>query len=595
MDAQYPFASREDIWRVHQELKEIYTTQAEHGERLLRLERSKEDNARLKNVWGPSSQFPGVVGIDSSEFYELVANVKFLNTDHASAPTSSFNPAAEAFKSFEQGAQQHALVNNLNMESEEDPRRGASRANSVRFDESAIHGYYGQASRSTGELVPMRTGSGLGSHPLTERSLSHRSDGRQSSSGHSHHSTRTNSLGLETASRLLGSTNTTPPSIATPPAGLYILGPVPCIIRCWLTTNFSNDSLLYGAVCSGSFRSSLGYTLIRELGFEDDIVEEDGVRNIKLPVYLPEASMQRSSSQAESPAPRLPALTIQFLVHDVEPNDKSIQIFIGSDVLRAHNADILFSQDKIMMVDDERNNISIPLVRPENDSAFKTLYTAPNPTRHAHSREKAVTQPHPNGQSSPAATARSSNDSHREALASALKLRTSPLPFENRDKTRSAHFEDDIEDNSTDHTQVKSAAGSEASFGASAKPASAGVWGSWRRDSGASGPDSNFRGSTKGRGMKVLKPTKSLSSSSRQPSHTGQQSSENTLPSRPSDLVRRTSQPASVDDHEMSQTSSTRSVSRSGDTPTSASKPRSANPVGGASAFGWLNNSQQQK
>lgn len=485
------------------------------------------------------------------------------------------------------------MVNNLNLESEEEPRRGASRANSVRFDESAIHGHYGQASRSTGELVPLRTGSGLGSHPLTERSLSHRSDGRHSSSGHSHHSTRTNSLGLETASRVLGSTSATPPSISTPPAGLFILGPVPCIIRCWLTTNFSNGSLRYAAVCSGSFRSSLGYPLVRELGFENQIVVEDGVRSVKLPMYLPEASMQRSSSQSESPAPRLPALTIQFLVHEADPNDKAIQIFVGSDVLRGHNADILFSQDKIMMVDDERNNISIPLVRPENDAAFKTLYTAPNQSRYENSREKGATDQQPNGQSSPAAPGRSSNDSHRETLASALKLRTSPLSFETRDKPRSAHFEDDPEDTSTEHTQAKSAAGSESSFGASTKPASSGVWGSWRRDSGASGPDAGFQRSNKNRGMKVLKPTKTMASSSRQASHTGTQSSENTA-SRPNDLVRRTSQPGSVDDQEMFQ-SSNRSVSRSGDTPTSATKSRSANPVGGASAFGWLNNNQQPK
>lgn len=515
-------------------------------------------------------------------------------TDPAAAQTSSFNPAAEAFKSFDQGGQpHHPLVNNLNLESEEEPRRGASRANSVRFDESAIHGYYGQASRSTGELVPLRTGSGLGSHPLTERSLSHRSDGRHSSSGFSHHSTRTNSLGLETASRAIGSTSVTPPSVSTPPAGLFILGPVPCIIRCWLTTNFSNESLLYAAVSSGSFRSSLGSSLIRASGFENQIVVEDGVRTVKIPVYLPEASMQRTSSHSESPAPRLPALTVQFLVHEADPNDKAIQIFIGSDVLRSHNADILFSQDKIMMVDDERNNISIPLVRPENDAAFKTLYTAPNPSRHEHPREKGPTQSQPNGRSSPAAAGRSSHDSNRETLASALKLRTSPLPFENRDKTRSAHFEDDPEDTSTEHTQVKSAAGSEASYGASAKTPSAGVWGSWRRDSGASGPDAGFQRTNKSRGMKVLKPTKATTSS-RQASHTGTQGSDSTA-SRPGDLVRRTSQPASVDDPEMFPTSSNRSVSRSGETPTSATKPRSANPVGGASAFGWLNNSQQNK
>lgn len=62
MDAQYPFASREDIWRVHEEVKELYSTQADHGDRLARLERLKEDNARLKNVWGSLPSFPGAVG-----------------------------------------------------------------------------------------------------------------------------------------------------------------------------------------------------------------------------------------------------------------------------------------------------------------------------------------------------------------------------------------------------------------------------------------------------------------------------------------------------------------------------------------------------
>src|SRR5690606_2091765 len=100
------------------------------------------------------------------------------------------------------------------LENDEEPRRGASRANSVRFDESAIHGYYGQINRSSSEL-PLRTGSGMGSHPLTERSSSHRSDGRQSSSGHSHHSARTYSMGLDTA-RLVRSGSGSPPPATMP-------------------------------------------------------------------------------------------------------------------------------------------------------------------------------------------------------------------------------------------------------------------------------------------------------------------------------------------------------------------------------------------
>lgn len=58
MDAQYPFASREDIWRVHEEVKDILDTQSELGVRLSKLERRKEDDARMKSLWGPFSPFP---------------------------------------------------------------------------------------------------------------------------------------------------------------------------------------------------------------------------------------------------------------------------------------------------------------------------------------------------------------------------------------------------------------------------------------------------------------------------------------------------------------------------------------------------------
>jgi hypothetical protein len=62
MDAQYPFASRDDIWRVFEELKELHATQFEQAERIARLERRRDEDARLKSVWGPLSPFPSSVG-----------------------------------------------------------------------------------------------------------------------------------------------------------------------------------------------------------------------------------------------------------------------------------------------------------------------------------------------------------------------------------------------------------------------------------------------------------------------------------------------------------------------------------------------------
>lgn len=62
MDAQYPFASRDDIWRVFDELKDLHAAQSEQAERLGRLERRKDEDARLRSVWGPLSPFPTTIG-----------------------------------------------------------------------------------------------------------------------------------------------------------------------------------------------------------------------------------------------------------------------------------------------------------------------------------------------------------------------------------------------------------------------------------------------------------------------------------------------------------------------------------------------------
>ncbi|EAW06395.1 uncharacterized protein ACLA_080790 [Aspergillus clavatus NRRL 1] len=546
MDAQYPFASRDDIWRVFEELKELHATQFEQAERIARLERRRDEDARLKSVWGPLSPFPTSVG-------------SAISTDPV------FHSPADAFKGFDQG-QHHGMVSTMGLEAEYEPRRGTSRANSVRFDESAIHGYYGQASRSTSEL-PLRTGSGMGSHPLTERSLSHRSDGRQSSSGHSHHSARTNSLGLETTSRMMSSSVGGSPRI--PPPGLFLLGPVPCIIRCWLSTNFSNDSLLYAAVCSGSFTSSLGYPMIEKFGLEDLVTQEDGVRCIKLPMYLPEASLQQASSRPNSPAPQLPTLTIRFVVRDVEPNDHSIQIILGSDVLRTHNADILFSQDKIIMVDDERNKISIPLVRPEDDSVFKSLCTAADASRFAPSarvRENGLSDV--NGHAVGVIGEEGSRS--RRSTSASTSVRPS---IEEPDEDRKSQLSEPHGISAVPEPQQelsKSTATIDFQPGDS-KSETGGAWSSWRRDSKLDSGASGASKSSRGRTMKVLRPTKS------------------------STRVLTSSSGAGANEPPATSASPQPPSSRASPDESRIGKQWAPNPIGGASAFGWLNSSQPPK
>jgi len=50
-----------DVWRLSTAMKTLQETQQEHADRLLRLERQRDDDARMKSVWGPASPFPGVL------------------------------------------------------------------------------------------------------------------------------------------------------------------------------------------------------------------------------------------------------------------------------------------------------------------------------------------------------------------------------------------------------------------------------------------------------------------------------------------------------------------------------------------------------
>ena len=129
--------------------------------------------------------------------------------------------------------EQDHLLNSLHLgTAEEEPtRRGAaSRANSVRFDESALRQSdwaASQSNRHSGEFGPPRPSSGL----MMERSLSHKSDGRHSSAGHSVHSLasgRASSLGMHTDQFLVSSHDEDSPIDAPePPPEFFILGSVP--------------------------------------------------------------------------------------------------------------------------------------------------------------------------------------------------------------------------------------------------------------------------------------------------------------------------------------------------------------------------------
>lgn len=464
---------------------------------------------------------------------------------------------------------------------------------------------------------------------MVERSSSHKSDGRQSSAGLSNHSARTNSLSLET-SNLLGRGGNTTDMPMGPPAGLFILGPVPAIIRCWLDTNFSNETLLYAALCTGSYKSFLSHNAVSRLGLEDEITkDENGVHQIRIPVYLPEAIVQQAtSSRSASPAPQLPALTINFTVQEGGSEGRAIQIFLGSDVLRAHNADILLSQDRLTLFDDARNKLSIPLVRPEDATVYKNLVTRAQAPDTSGSLRNGITKQQPrlevdttvkppshnsvevSGATSNASGLDHSNNVKPSADAPVGDDQPKPAGLGESGEASLATGKDDRPPppNGPENVPVTSTP---------TQPESGSIWGSWRRDSTPNpradvAPSTNSttgsgyqRAGRGNRGMKVLKPAKSgttpssRSFSATTPTLTG----FDAAPPRFNDSGRRSSQTAKSDERDDQSSGSRTSFSSEAKALPSgskepllvASRSRSANPVGGASAFGWLNPAQQKR
>lgn len=473
---------------------------------------------------------------------------------------------------------------------------------------------------------------------MTERSLSHKSDGRHSSAGHSVHSMHSNpsgrnsSLGLDTNFIIGGQDDDSPVDAPDPPPGLFVLGSVPSIIRCWLTTNFSHNALLYADICSGSQRSVLDYSLVKELGLTEQIQKTSaGRHHIRLPVYLPEAVITQPNSRSNSPAPQLPTLSADFEIVGLSQRStverkQGIRIILGSDILRAHNADIFFSQNLMTLYGDDRSKLSIPFVRPEDDALFKNLCTsnlppeknelkataAPFTPIDAKSKSEStipvVNSVLTNGQEEAARSKQSDNTVRGTSAAQPESPFTPVSMSELSSLDRVASVQESTSSTLNNSGSEKSHGGensqdvdpSEAvvSPESNRRDSSVGIWGSWRQGS-ANGTESGRetetisgyqRAARGGRSMKVLKPSsKSISSiavPSRSISSARTGIAYDPTPPRPAVEMRRKSQ---VENQPLKWESKRISSEEQKPQRTVVTTiPRSENPVGGASAFSWM-------
>ncbi|KAM0454592.1 hypothetical protein ACHAPV_005660 [Trichoderma viride] len=621
--------SREDLYNLQMELKQVQYAQANYAERILRLEKRQADDSAIKSVW--NSPFPGVLaGTPQHGPVQIPQNDVFDDLD-------------------EQGEQ---LLGSLHLgPAEEEPvRRGgaASRANSVRFDESALHGssWAAQNNRHSGDFGQVRPGTGF----MMERSLSHKSDGRHSSAGHSvhsHHSVasgRASSIGLDT-NFATGDEDDDDSSFDMPglPASVYVLGTVPSIVRCWLTTDYAHGTLLYADICTGSQKSTIEYSLVKELDLLSEFHRDaSGAYKARLDVYLAEAVITRHSSRSDSAAGSVPSMSVCFEIcgggsGGDAAKSKSVRIFIGSDALRAHAADVLFSQNTMVLYSNERDRLRVPFIRPEDEEVFRHITTssaAPErPKLNANaapfvfgesnrtdSEEKIAPTPTTTTTTTATTTATptSTTAATKEPGSSETRSQASPATShsEPSDRVRAnsvPDYEDETEKSARDASgsERRTRDGSSASEASRREPSSA-IWGSWRNPNGngtdqrETGPLSGYQPAPRGRAMKILKAPKSSSSSAR----TGA-SYEPPIPSK-SELGRRKSQVsmsgeststaaanggikwetkklAATSEGKGGEAAKPNSASGGRAASGSVSLPRSANnPVGVASAFSWM-------
>ncbi|GAP90050.1 putative ubiquitin carboxyl-terminal hydrolase 19 [Rosellinia necatrix] len=622
MDSRFS-ATRDELYNVQMDVKQIYVVQNSHAERLSRLEKRQADDAAIKSAW--NSPFPSALGGTPQH-----------------GPVQM--PPDEIFDNFDEQGQN--LLGSLDLDAEDEPtRRGAaSRANSVRFDESALHGSsWAQNGRQSGDFGPIRPGSGLGTHGMMERSMSHKSDGRHSSAGHSvhsihsHHSVasgRGSSLGLDTTFAPGGQEEDSPVGVPEPPPSFFVLGSVPSIVRCWLTRKFSHDTLLYADICTGSQKSTIEFSLIKDLDLVESIQREsDGIHRIRLNVFLTEATvshavshaMSHANSRSPGTAPPVPRLGCTFEVAGMDQPDmadakKAIRIFIGSEALRGHSADVLFSQNRMTLYSSDREKLSVPFVRPEDHGSFKNIRTiavfSEKPKLNATARPFVLGESKPlqvsNEASEPVQikTTRHELDPHEIGTPTSEQASQQPgttdasTVSESGGESERPSKENSIPEHLGAGDGEMQPQGPDTLGDGTRRASGAGsIWNSWRQGTVTNGGDqkegallSGYQPVGRGRNMKVLKPTKStsVSSSARTgaayepaPAPRGggelRRKSQTAAEGGTGNTIRWEAKRASIGGAETNPAPTNRESRSASGTPRT-----STNPVGGASAFSWM-------
>ncbi|CCD34964.1 hypothetical protein BofuT4_P082860.1 [Botrytis cinerea T4] len=306
---------------------------------------------------------------------------------------------------------------------------------------------------------------------------------------------------------------------------------------------------------------------------------------------------------------------------------RSIRVFIGSDTLRAHNADILFSQNLMTLFGDDRDKLSVPFVRPEDELLFKNLCIANIPPERI--ELKATALPFTPSEQRPRIEPTNTGDivdgsrvnhvkptdvqsqsvtnpqtSSNATCSSPVHSVPSMLDPENFMKSNGSTSDSEILHKSDQGVADANKVESTNAADTLKRETPMGTWGSWRQGSTPLNADHNSdstsgyqRAVRGGRSMKVLKPSKSISSSSnlaasRSSSGARTGASYEPAPSRSMVDLKRKDQPNGTDKPQLRWEPKRVSSEDQKSAKVITTIPRSSNPVGGASAFAWMNSSK---
>ncbi|KAK6543808.1 hypothetical protein TWF694_000538 [Orbilia ellipsospora] len=365
----------DDIWKLQHEVREIKASQGAIMKRLQRIERRDEESARIKSLWKSPNMFPTLLSSSSSVANQAQTNGMPTSYHHSSrSETTNLH--------FDDLDAQPQLEPYTDLESEL-PKRNASRANSVRFDDAIQNHWFHDPHDSVEDnyFPTSRSISQLGSHMLSERSASSKSDGR-------HNSLNSHSVGFDNQSFFdaelgipLINSSSNQSAMSKPPK---IEWAATARISCRL--NPFAEEVFPAFISTASVDSVIDFDIVSKLNLRESLRHRDnGKLQIQLSLYFYESDIL-SSSHVDN---NMLKVTVEFGVLVSEKDGICpCSIVLGNDILVARQAEVSFLQQQLGIQLDDGTRASIrfagaPLVvsHPLPDKPIHNIVPiAPTPT-----------------------------------------------------------------------------------------------------------------------------------------------------------------------------------------------------------------------